>query len=147
MPHPQGLQSGLRTFQCFGVAKHPVGKHGGQMFGGCSGCHVDSHIPVCVVSQALGGAALQFVIEPQFFQVTIEQCVDAPMGCFLPNKALHFRRKPLAVGLWQIFQPGPNGVHEILLAYREAHGQGAEKCRAKRIATIPPDGEGRSEVN
>ena len=103
VPQPQSLQAWFGALQCLRVAQHPVGKDGGEVLGGRCGGHMDSHVAVGVVLQALGGPALQHVVVAQVFQVSIEQGVDTPVGGFLANEALHFSCEALAIRFWQGF--------------------------------------------
>jgi hypothetical protein len=129
------------------VVQHPVGKNGGEVFGGGGGRDMDAHITVGVGFEAFEGAALNIIFETELLKVAVKERMNAPMCGLLADKALHLLGKILTFRFWQRLEAAAHGVHEVLFAHRKAHGQGAEKSRPERIAAIPPGGKWRVEVN
>jgi len=127
VPLPHGSEARLGAFKNFRVAEQPIGKDVSEVFGGCSGGQLLTHILIGVGFDAFGRTLRNDIFKALKLNVAIEQSMNAAVRGLLANEALNFSGKLLAHGGVHLFGTFAHGVDEKLLANREAHRERIEE--------------------
>ena len=147
VPLPHRRQARLGALQYLGVGQQPFGQQGGEVLVGSGHGQRMAWIGACKQLHALLRTRGPFIGEALLVEVAVEQCVDAAVRGFLPDKAAHLVGKLRLLVRGQGLVAVTHGVDEELLAHRKAHRQRIEQRRAKRVATAPVARKRRLQVD
>ncbi len=147
VPQPQGLQARLAAGQHLGVAQQPLGEQGGEVLIGGGDAQGVAHVGASQQLHARLGARRPVVHQAVFFDLCVEQRVDAAVCGLLAHEALYLRVPARALVLRQGLGAIAHGVDEELLAHREAHRQRVEPGGEEGVAAAPMARHGRLQID
>src|SRR5690606_27428007 len=91
VPEPEGFEPWFTAIKDLWAGQQPFGEEGGEMLVGSSDRQSMPHIGSLHHLQSCSRTRLPGVYQAVFFNLGVEQGVQAAVGGFLTNKALDFR--------------------------------------------------------